>query len=109
MSNFIYISGKKRKKHINLINIPLNLPNEYKRIYTISYIFLIPYVIGSLVVFFYLYNANFEKFIALDFNKFFIFTWAIGAEISIISLLIYLFIKHLISKKNGSWNYQTLK
>ena len=91
------LSSALTKKNINLSEIPIFFPQGYEKVYLISYIFLAPYIVGEIFLFLYIANADKLLFLSLTPENFFIFAWAIGYEILITTLILYLIIHSFLS------------
>ena len=71
-------------------------PEGYEGAFLFLYILLVPYITGSIFLFFAVAQADFDSFIKLNMTAFFI-VWAIGYEIVASLLLIFilvLFLRH---------------
>jgi hypothetical protein len=77
-------------------------PEGYEGITLGLYIITIPYLSGLLFLFLFVAKASYEYFLTFDLASFFII-WAIGYEVSAVSILVGIFLiwlKHI----NSRWN-----
>ena len=61
------------------------------------YIIIIPYIVGAIVLFFFVAGSDVEKFLIMDLTTFFI-VWAIGYEVVavfILSAIFYSYLKYM--------------
>jgi small-conductance mechanosensitive channel len=71
-------------------------PEGYESIMLAIYFLTVPYIIGLSVIFFYVADADFEKFQMIDFTTVFV-VWMIGYEVIAALLLFFIFIAFIRS------------
>jgi hypothetical protein len=82
---------------LKLFGRSLLFPANDEKIFVGIYLLLLPYVLGTLYLFFYLSDANFDTYSKLNGDSFFLLNWYIGYEV-LACILLLLMIKHLFKK-----------
>jgi cytochrome c oxidase subunit IV len=82
-------------------------PEGYEGIMLSLYILIIPYLAGLLFLFLFVAEANYEFFLQFDLASFFVI-WAIGYEVSAVSILVGIFIAWLKYIRTR-WNKEQLR
>lgn len=69
------------QKNVELSETPLFFPEGFEKIFLVIYMISLPYIIGLIFLFFVVAESNIERFLAVNQESAFFFTWAIGYEI----------------------------
>jgi len=89
-------SDKFTQQNITFDDTPLFFPAGMEKFFLILYFILLPYIAGTLFLFFYVGEGKTNLFLSLNEDSSFIMTWAIGYEI-IAGLILLWVIKNAIS------------
>jgi hypothetical protein len=84
------------KERVGLGFKSLLFPENYEKVFVGIYLLLLPYIVGSLIVFFYITNANIGTFSAFEGDLSSLLDWCIGYEV-LTFLILLLIIKSLFN------------
>jgi len=82
-------------------------PEGYEGLMLSLYILIIPYLMGLSFLFLFVAEANYEFFLQFDLASFFVI-WAIGYEVSAVTILVGIFLAWLKHIKTR-WNKEQLR
>ena len=90
------IPEKFSQKEVTFDDIPLFFPRGFEKFFLILYTIALPYITGTLFLFFYVSNGQSDLYFSLNDHASFIFSWIIGYEILAAIALIFI-VKSAIS------------
>lgn len=93
--------GSFAQQDVELSETPLFFPEGFEKIFLAIYIISLPYIMGLLFLFFYIAEADVERFLSINDNSSFFLTWAIGYEI-IAGLIMLWIVKMALGFANAS-------
>lgn len=97
-------SSKFSERKVSLADTPLFFPEGFEKIFLTLYFILLPYIAGTLFLFFYISNGELESFLSLNKKSSIILTWAIGYEIIAVLILLYIMKLALFLSLNNNRN-----
>ncbi|WP_309497227.1 hypothetical protein [Sulfurovum sp.] len=89
------------QQEVDLAETPLFFPEGFEKIFLTIYIISLPYIMGLLFLFFFVAEANVDRFLSINEGSSFFLTWAIGYEI-IAALILLWIVKMAIGFANAS-------
>ena len=84
----------------------LLFPENYEKIFGGIYLVLLPYILGTLFLFFYIADASIDTISTLDKNFSYLLNWYIGYEVLAMCMLL-LIIKSLFNLNKKSFDSAT--
>lgn len=84
------IDTKFSQQEVDLQKTPLFFPEGFEMIFLAIYFIILPYIAGTLFLFFYVAESSPDLFSSIYEASFFMLTWTIGYEILAALLLLYI-------------------